>query len=103
MAKRQSHRIEVRSGENSAADVRIGDDRARHVCNTCGRETHGRPHMCSAKECPKTEYVCSYCGATSEDPYHVCSPMVEQIRYVCTDCGRMASRRDVLCKPREIE
>ncbi len=74
-----------------------------HVCTTCGKTTTRKGHLCTPSKIEDASLaVCEFCGQTSSDPRHVCFPKRVELSCFCDDCGRLATTRSLLCKPRAI-
>jgi hypothetical protein len=79
-----------------AATVRGG---VAQVCQVCGQPVGPPGHICDPKGLP---LECEFCNSKMETPYHVCSGIIENAKYVCQDCGRIAVRKESLCAPARI-
>jgi hypothetical protein len=74
-----------------------------HVCTTCGKSTTRKGHLCSpAKAEDLSLAACEFCGKTASDPRHVCFPKRLELKYFCDSCGRLATTRSLLCRPKAI-
>jgi len=55
-----------------------------YPCPTCGGRASGRGHLCN-------------------DARHVCAKMIDNIEYICRNCGRLSVYDSLLCKPEMID
>jgi hypothetical protein len=46
--------------------------------------------------------TCAYCGEKGAHTKHFCKGKLEDIKYVCDQCGRLATSADMLCKPKDV-
>ncbi len=70
-----------------------------HVCQICGQPVDEPGHICDLKGLP---HVCEYCNAKVANLFHVCKGIVENAKYTCRDCGRIAVKKESLCSPERI-
>jgi len=74
-----------------------------HVCRTCGKSTTKKGHLCRPATVQDAALAaCEFCGKTASDPRHVCFPKRVELSHYCGSCGRLATTRSLLCKPRAI-
>jgi hypothetical protein len=76
-------------------------DKKIYTCNTCGKVTTSKGHLCAPVPQEKT-IVCEFCGAVETDSRHVCAPKVLKFKYFCGTCGRVAVNKSNVCAPRAI-
>jgi hypothetical protein len=70
-----------------------------YTCKTCGAVATEPGHLCS----PVTETAtCAYCGKNVPHTKHYCKGKMEDLKYVCEGCGRLAPSADLLCKPAKV-
>ena len=70
-----------------------------YTCATCGALAEEPGHLCN----PAGEAAtCGYCGEKGADTKHFCKGKLEDIKYVCDQCGRLATSADMLCKPKDV-
>lgn len=69
------------------------------TCATCGALAEEPGHLCNPSGEPMT---CAYCGEKGAHAKHYCKGKLEDIKYVCDQCGRLATSADLLCKPKEV-
>ncbi len=86
-------------------DTGESDSSKVYTCNTCGKVSRDRAHLCAEAEARESDkaYTCSYCGTTAGDPKHVCSPMLSNVKYYCKSCGRVTPFQTGVCEPKQIE
>jgi len=70
-----------------------------HVCQVCGQPVAEPGHICDLKGLPHT---CEYCGKQVANMFHVCKGIIDNAKYVCRDCGRIAVKKESLCSPERI-
>jgi DNA-directed RNA polymerase subunit RPC12/RpoP len=70
-----------------------------HVCQVCGQPVAEPGHICDLKGMP---HVCEYCGKKVTDMFHICKGIVDNAKYTCRDCGRIAVKKESLCSPERI-
>jgi hypothetical protein len=70
-----------------------------YTCKTCGAVAEEPGHLCT----PTTEETtCAYCGKHTPHVKHYCKGKMEDLKYVCEGCGRLATSKDLLCKPAKV-
>jgi DNA-directed RNA polymerase subunit RPC12/RpoP len=70
-----------------------------YTCKTCGAVAPEPGHLCN----PSTETTtCSYCGEKSPHVKHYCKGKMADLKYVCENCGRLATSEDLVCKPKKV-
>ena len=70
-----------------------------YTCQTCGAVAEGPGHLCNPAEETGT---CGYCGKEEPHVKHYCKGKMEDLKYVCSQCGRLAPSEDLLCKPSKV-
>jgi len=70
-----------------------------YTCATCGALAEEPGHLCNPAGEPMT---CAYCGEKAAHAKHFCKGKLEDIKYVCDQCGRLSTSADLLCKPKEV-
>jgi DNA-directed RNA polymerase subunit RPC12/RpoP len=70
-----------------------------YTCATCGALAEEPGHLCNPAGEPMT---CAYCGEKGVHAKHYCKGKLEDIKYVCDQCGRLATSADLLCKPKSV-
>jgi hypothetical protein len=70
-----------------------------HTCKTCGAVAEDPGHLCAPSEEITT---CSYCGKKEPQVKHYCKDKMEDLKYVCEGCGRLATSEDLVCKPKKV-
>ncbi len=46
--------------------------------------------------------TCAFCGEKAPHTKHYCKGKLEDIKYVCSKCGRLATSEDLLCEPSKV-
>ncbi len=70
-----------------------------YTCKTCGAVAEEPGHLCA----PSTEdTTCAYCSKHTPHVQHYCKGKMEDLKYVCEGCGRLATSADLLCKPNKV-
>jgi rubrerythrin len=70
-----------------------------YTCQTCGALAEEPGHLCNPNMEPMT---CAFCGATAPHTKHYCKGKLEDIKFVCNKCGRLAISEDLLCEPTKV-
>lgn len=70
-----------------------------YTCKNCGAVAKEPGHLCNP--CGDRNN-CSFCGAPDVSQAHMCTGKLQQMKYVCDGCGRVAVNADLLCKASPI-
>ncbi|MBR9979950.1 MAG: hypothetical protein KFF50_02880 [Desulfatitalea sp.] len=70
-----------------------------YTCKRCGALANAPGHLC--QPCNDRQ-KCRFCGRPDSDRRHVCKSKLEEMRYVCNGCGRIATDAELLCRPEAI-
>jgi len=70
-----------------------------YTCKTCGALAEEPGHLCAPAEEMGT---CAYCGKNTPHAKHYCKGKMEDLKFVCENCGRLAPTEELLCKPTKV-
>jgi len=70
-----------------------------YTCKTCGALAEEPGHLCAPAEEMGT---CAYCGKNTPHVKHYCKGKMEDLKFVCEQCGRLAPTEELLCKPTKV-
>jgi DNA-directed RNA polymerase subunit RPC12/RpoP len=70
-----------------------------YTCKTCGALAEEPGHLCNANMDPMT---CAFCGDKAPHTKHYCKGKLDDIKYVCSKCGRLATSEELLCEPSKV-
>lgn len=68
-------------------------------CETCKQPVEKPGHVCD----PILPYTCEHCGQEVTNSMHMCEGIVQNAKYRCNLCDRVAVEKDRLCAPIELE
>nr|MDO8114510.1 hypothetical protein [Candidatus Sigynarchaeota archaeon] len=71
-----------------------------HICQVCGQPVQLPGHICDLKV---ASYECVYCKTSVQSLFHICKGIVDNAKYTCRDCGRIAVKKESLCSPIRIK
>jgi hypothetical protein len=70
-----------------------------YTCKTCGALAEEPGHLCTPNEEPTT---CGFCGEKAPHAKHYCKGKLEDIKFVCGKCGRLATAAELVCEPSAV-
>ena len=70
-----------------------------YTCKRCGAKAKSPGHLC--QPCGDRK-ACRFCGAPEIDERHKCRANLDIMKFVCDGCGRIATDKELLCKPAAI-
>ncbi|MBT8340035.1 MAG: hypothetical protein KJP07_08480 [Desulfatitalea sp.] len=70
-----------------------------YTCKTCGTNAKEPGHLCNPCQ---DKGRCTFCDQDDVDTRHMCGTKLAGLKFVCGECGRVATSPDQLCKPDKI-
>ncbi|HME51711.1 MAG TPA: hypothetical protein VKM55_05800 [Candidatus Lokiarchaeia archaeon] len=69
------------------------------TCVNCEQPIESPGHICD----PLLPYECKYCGQTVVKTHHLCKEIIDQARFACKLCGRLAVDESEVCTAWELK
>ncbi len=69
------------------------------TCQNCDQPIEPPGHICD----PVLPYMCKYCRQKVTNSRHMCKEIIDQAKYTCKLCGRIAVEESDLCSSWELK